>query len=157
LLDTSGQTSYLAPQHNGFKAEKDMRNAALAGAIALAVIGNFSISSQGVSINSAMAQDIVVTHSQISRLKHALRMTGAQEAKWRPVEQALRALVQRPYRVASADASFVERAHARVSGYTLDAMAMSSLRSAAGPLIEALSDEQRQAGRAVLSSMGISF
>jgi hypothetical protein len=134
-----------------------MRNAALAGAVALAVIGNFSISSQGVSINSVMAQSVTVSNHQITRLRRALHLTGAQEAKWQPVEHALRNLAQKPYRVASADAGFVERVHSQVSGYTLDAMAIGRLRSAAGPLIEVLSDDQKQAGRAVLSSMGIAF
>lgn len=134
-----------------------MKKLALAGAIAFAVIGNISMSSQGVAINSAMAQELVVTHGQISQLKQSLHLTGAQEAKWRPVEHALRALAQRPYRVASADAGYVERVQSRVAGYTIDAMAMSRLRSAAGPLIAALSEEQKQAGRAVLQSMGVSF
>ena len=71
----------------------------------------------------------------------------------------LRSLGQRQqqYRVASADAGFVERARARVAGYTVTAVAMQRLQSAAEPLIGALSDEQKEAGRNVLQSMGVSF
>jgi hypothetical protein len=64
---------------------------------------------------------------------------------------------QQQYRVASADGGYVERAQARVAGYTVTAVAMHRLKSAAEPLINSLSDQQREAGMSVLQQMGVSF
>ena len=50
-----------------------------------------------------------------------------------------------------------QRARARVSGYTVTAMTMARLRSVAQPLIAGLSEDQKNAGRDVLASMGVSF
>ena len=136
-----------------------MWKAALAGAVALATVGSFSVSQQGLVISPAVAEEVVVTEGQIARLHSALHLTATQEHYWHAVAATLRSLAhhQQQYRVASADAGFVERAQARLSGYTLTAMAIQRLRSAAAPLISELSDEQKQAGRNVLQSMGVSF
>jgi len=137
-----------------------MWKAALVGAIAIAALGSFSVSRNGIAFNTAAAQEIVVTDGQIARLRHALQLTPAQQHHWHAVESTLRSLgrQQQQYRVASADeASYVERAHARVAGYTVTAVAMQRLRSAAQPLVAVLSEEQKDAGRSVLQSMGVSF
>jgi len=137
-----------------------MFKTALVGAVALATVSTLSISCDGVGISSASAQEVVVSHSQISRLKSALHLTADQEHLWRPVEATLRALAhqQQKYRVASADASsFMERAQSRISGYALTAVSMQKLRTAAQPLIGRLNDEQKHAGMQVLQSMGVSF
>jgi hypothetical protein len=63
---------------------------------------------------------------------------------------------QAQYQVASADEGFVSRAR-RAAGYTLTAMTMARLRTVAQPLIAALSEEQKNAGRSALASMGVSF
>src|SRR5689334_22610566 len=112
-----------------------MFKAALAGAVALATGSSVSISSTGIGISSAAAQDVVVSHAQISRLRSALHPTAEQEHLWRPVEATLRAMArqQQQYRVASADAGFVERAQSRISGYALTAVSLQRLRSAAQP------------------------
>jgi hypothetical protein len=138
-----------------------MWKAALAGAVALATVGSFSFSPQGIGfgISSAVADEIVVTEGQIARLHAALRLTPAQEHHWHAVAGILRSLgrQQQQYQVASADAGYVERAHARVAGYAVTAVAMQRLRSAAQPLIAALTDEQKESGRDALASMGVSF
>jgi hypothetical protein len=134
-----------------------MLKAALVGAVALATIGTFSVTRDGVALNTAAAQEIVVTDGQIARLKSALRLTPAQERHWRPVEATLHSLARQSYRVASADTGFVARTRAHVSGYTVTAFALNRVRSAAQPLIATLSDEQKSAGMSVLQSMGISF
>ncbi len=135
-----------------------MFKTALAGAVALATVGSFSISLDGIRVTPANAQEIVVSHAQIARLKSALRLTADQEHFWRPVEATLRALAhQQKYRVASMDASFIERAHSRISDYALTAVSLQRLRSAAQPLIGRLNDEQKSAGMQVLQSMGGSF
>jgi hypothetical protein len=136
-----------------------MWKAALAGAVALATVGSFSFSQQGFGISPAAAQEIVVTEGQIAQLRSVLRLTPAQERLWHSVAATLRSLAhhQQQYQVASADAGYVERAHARVAGYAVTAVAMQRLRSVAQPLIAALSEEQKEAGRGVLSSMGVAF
>ena len=136
-----------------------MFKAALAGAVALATLGSFSISQQGIHFAPAAAQEVVVSHSQIAQLKSALRLTSDQERYWHPVEATLRAMAhqQQQYQVASADGGFVERTQSRLSGYALNAMSLQRLKSAAQPLIGRLNDEQRHAGAQVLQSMGVSF
>jgi hypothetical protein len=136
-----------------------MRKAALAGAVALATVGSFSFSQGGFGIPSAAAQEVVVTEGQIARLHAALHLTGSQERHWHAVASTLRSLgrQQQQYRVASNDAGFVAQAKSRVAGYAVTAMTMQRLRSVATPLIAALTDEQKEAGRNVLSSMGVSF
>ena len=136
-----------------------MWKAALAGVFALATIGSLSVSHRGLGVSTAAAQEIVVTEAQIARLRGALHLTPAQEHHWYAVAATLRSLGQhqQQYRVASADAGYIERTQARVAGYTVTAVAMQRLKSAAEPLINALSDEQRAAGRGVLQSMGVSF
>ena len=136
-----------------------MVKAALAGAVALATIGSFSFSQHGFGIAPAAAQEVVVTEGQIARLHAALHLNGSQERHWHSVAATLRSLghQQQQYRVASNDAGFVERAQSRVAGYAVTAMAMQRLRAAAQPLIAALNDEQKEAGRGVLAAMGVSF
>lgn len=136
-----------------------MFKAALAGAVVLATVGSFSISDQGIQITPAAAEEIVVSHAQIARLKSALRLTPEQERYWHPVEATLRQLArqQQQYKVASVDGGYVERAQSRLSGYALTAMAMQKLKSAAEPLIGRLDDEQKHAGARVLQSMGVTF
>jgi hypothetical protein len=136
-----------------------MWKAALAGAVALAIVNSFSISERGFGVTPAAADEIVVTEGQIGRLHAALHLTSAQEHHWYPVAAILRTLGrhQQQYQVASNDEGFVARTRARVAGYTVTAVTMQRLRSAAQPLIAALSDEQKNAGHAVLASMGVSF
>jgi LTXXQ motif family protein len=136
-----------------------MWKAALVGAVALATIGSFSVSTNGIQLNTAAAQEVIVTDGQIARLRQALQLTPAQQSRWHAVETTLRSLGrhQQQYQVASMEGGYVERTHARVAGYTLTAVAMQRVRSAAQPLIAMLSEEQKEAGRSVLQSMGVSF
>jgi hypothetical protein len=136
-----------------------MFKAALAGAVALATVGSFSISHEGVQITPAAAEEVVVSHAQIARLKSALRLTPEQERFWYPVEATLRQLArhQQQYQVASADGGFVERTQSRLSGYALTAMSLQKLKAAAQPLIGRLNDEQKHSGAQVLHGMGVTF
>lgn len=136
-----------------------MIKAALAGAVALATVGSLTISQEGIRVAPATAQEIVVSHAQIAQLKSALRLSSDQEHYWRPVEATLRAMAsqQQKFRVASADAGFVERTQSRLSGYALNAVSLQRLKTAAQPLIGHLNDEQKYAGMQVLQSMGVSF
>ena len=136
-----------------------MFKAALAGAVALATVGSFSISHEGVQITPAAAQEVVVSHAQISQLKSALRLTADQERFWHPVEATLRQMArqQQQYQVASADGGFVQRTQSRLSGYALTAVSLQRLKSSAQPLIGRLNDEQKHAGAQVLHAMGVTF
>ena len=111
-----------------------MRKAALAGAVALAIIGPLSISSEGIVVTTATAQDVVVTESHIARLKRSLRLTPAQQVHWQRVESALRSYFTRTASADSSGDSYYQRARARISGYAINARAMQRLHSAAGPL-----------------------
>jgi hypothetical protein len=141
------------------ESETRMWKAALAGAVALATIGSFSFSQGGFGVTPAAAQEVVVTEGQIARLHAALHLTAAQERHWHPVAATLRRLgyQQQQYRVASNDSGFVAQAKSRVAGYAVTAVTMQRLRSLATPLINELSEEQKQAGRNVLSAMGVPF
>jgi hypothetical protein len=136
-----------------------MWKAALAGAVALATIGSFSFSHQGLGITPAAAEELIVTEGQIARLHAALHLTAGQERHWQAVASRLRSLgrQQQQYRVASADSGFVAQAKSRVAGYAMTTMAIQQVRAAAMPLIAVLTDEQKQAGRNALSAMGVSF
>jgi hypothetical protein len=136
-----------------------MWKATLVGAVALATIGTFSVSRDGIRVTTAAAQEVVVTDGQIAQLRHALQLTPAQQHHWHAVEATLRTLArhQQQYQVASADAGMIERTQSRVAGYAVTAAAMQRLRSAAAPLISVLTEEQKAAGRGVLQSMGVSF
>ena len=136
-----------------------MWKTALAGAVALATVGSFSFSHQGFGITPAAAEEIVVTEGQIARLHAALHLTAAQERHWYPVAATLRRLghQQQQYSVASNDSGFVAQAKSRVAGYAVTAATMQRLRALAAPLIAELTEEQKQAGRNVLSAMGVSF
>jgi hypothetical protein len=132
-----------------------MLKAALAGALALATVGSLSISSQGIEIEKAAAQDVIITEGHIARLKTVLRLTPAQERHWRPVEASLRALMHSRGQHEAADDRFAQRVRARITSYALDAVALQRLASAAQPLIDSLDEDQKQNGLMVIQSMGI--
>ena len=136
-----------------------MWKAALAGAVALATVSSISVSYQGLGVTPAAAEEIIITEGQIARLRAALKLTAAQEHYWQAVSATLHSLARRQqqYELASADGGYIARAHARVAGYAMTAVAMQRLKAAAEPLIGVLSDEQKEAGRNVLASMGMTF
>jgi hypothetical protein len=131
-----------------------MWKSALVGAMALAAMSIFSVSSDGIGIASAAAEGVVVTEAKIARLKSALRLTPAQESHWRSVEASLRAhLSQVGDEVA--DGGVVQRARARLARWTLSATAMHRIRSAAQPLISTLDEAQKRSGMAAIRAMGV--
>jgi hypothetical protein len=131
-----------------------MRKAALAGAVALAIIGPLSISTEAV-ISTASAQDVVVTESHIARLKRSLHLTPAQQVHWQKVESALRSYFTRTASADNSGDSYYQRARARISGYALNARGMQRLHAAAGPLIASLDEEQKREGMEAIRAMGL--
>ena len=85
--------------------------------------------------------------------KTAIVYASSVHYHWYPVAATLRRLghQQQQYRVASDDAGFVAQAKSRVAGYAVTAMTMQRLRSVAQPLINELTEEQKEAGRTVLA------
>jgi len=132
-----------------------MWKAALAGAFALATIGSLSVSTNGVGITTAAAQDIVITESHISRLKRSLRLTPAQQVHWYKVEAALRAYLTRAASSENSEGSYYQRARARIAGYALNAAAMHRVSAAARPLIASLDEEQKREGMHAIQAMGL--
>jgi hypothetical protein len=131
-------------------------NATLLGAIALLLSVVCPVGVRGTAITPANAESTQVTDAQIARLKAALKLTPAQEHHWRAVEAMLRVLGHQ-YHLASADAGLFERTRSRISGYTIDALMLQRVRSAAQPLIQTLSEQQKADAMAVLQSMGMNF
>jgi len=131
-----------------------MWKAALAGAVALATVGCLSISIEGIGIDKAAAQDIIVTESHIARLKSVLKLTPSQERHWHPVEATLRAIMRSQGRD-SGEGGLVQRTRARIAGFVLSSTALQRLSSVAQPLIASLDDNQKQDGLMVIRSMGI--
>src|ERR1700730_7395843 len=128
-----------------------MRKAALASMVVLATAGFCSLSSEGIGVPAAMAQDIslaqdfVITEAHIARLKSALKLTLVQEHHWRPVEAVLHALVRSRGPDEAAEGAF-QRVRARVVGTILNASLLRRLVSAARPLIASLDENQKQDG-----------
>jgi hypothetical protein len=85
--------------------------------------------------------DGTLTLAQITQIKRRLRLTPEQEENWRPVEAALRDLVQRQ-----------ARSGRRI---TLSALEMQNLYFAAGPLVMSLRDDQKQEARNLARAMGL--
>jgi zinc resistance-associated protein len=130
-----------------------MWRSAFAGAIALAMIGTMSVSRDGIGISPASAQDL--TPGKIAQLKAVLKLTAAQQRLWYPVEAALRALVRAHASNEETEVGLVHRARARVTGLTLDVVAVHRLASVAQPLIDSLDEGQKRDGMTFVRSIGV--
>jgi hypothetical protein len=119
-----------------------MLKAALAGMLALAVVGS---SSAAVSADPA--------HSQIAQVKSMLRLTPSQERYWPPVEAALRSLARQAAQSDDSD-GMVQRVKAKARSFAVNTAAIHRVVAAARPLIRTLDAEQRQTARALVSSYG---
>jgi hypothetical protein len=119
-----------------------MVKAALAGMLALAVIGSSSVS---VSADPA--------HSQIAQVKSMLRLTPSQERYWPPVEAALRSLARQAAQSDDTD-GMMQRVKAKARSFAVNAAAIQRVVAAARPLIRTLDEEQKQTARSLVSSYG---
>jgi len=115
-----------------------MWKAALAGAMLAATGPTFCLAQDYNSTNYEESQSArrgpVVTAGHIAGLRAALRLTSEQQRHWPAVASALRA----------------------ISGRSANADAVSRVISAAQPLINSLTDQQRQAGMRVIRASGFS-
>ena len=131
-----------------------MTKSALIGAVVLAMAGSFNVSTSGIAMPAASAQEIVITYGHIARLRSALRLTPDQIRHWRPVEAALRSLAR--HRASDdEDASLYQRVKNRAHGYASRSLNVGRLASVAQPLINSLDEEQKRNGMNVIRAMGM--
>lgn len=131
-----------------------MWKAAFVGAFALVTLGSMSVSSNGVGVTQAAAQEVVVTDAHIARLKSVLRLSPAQEVHWHSLEAALRNVTTA--RGSDEPTGLVQRVKARLRSYVLDAAAAHRVAAAAQPLIASLDDTQKHDGMIAIRAMGVS-
>jgi hypothetical protein len=136
-----------------------MWKSALAGAVALAIIGTFSATRDGVAIAQAAAQEavapagVIVTDATISRIKRALRLSPAQEVHWRAVEATLRGIMRSSH-VDESD-GLIQRVRAKIGSYVVSAAAAQQVAAAARPLIASLDEQQKQDGLDAIRTFGV--
>ena len=132
-----------------------MRNAAIAGALALAVMG----------MSSALADDargrgewtrparagFVLTEAHVARLKSVLNLNAVQARYWPAVEAALRDFMRRQVPEMRGSRGFLQYAGA----YSYHAASMSRVMSAAMPLIKTLDEEQKREAINLARAMGL--
>jgi hypothetical protein len=128
-----------------------MWKAALAGALLATTGATLGLAQEFETASYQRSQaGSVITEGHIARLKGALRLTAEQQRHWPAVASALRGLSRASSNAGTAQG--VGRATAAMSA----ANAMRRVAAAARPLINSLSDQQRQAGMQVIRSSGLS-
>lgn len=131
-----------------------MRKAALAGAVALAMVGPLFVSAHGFGVSPAAAQEVNLTEGHIYRLKAALHLRAEQLAQWAPVEAALRAAIRNGGRDEDSNDGFVQKVKTRAKGYAVQVSALRNAYASAGPLIASLDESQKRAGLNVIRALG---
>jgi hypothetical protein len=133
-----------------------MRMKHLAGALALAAVVALTHWT-GAARASEMAGPHVeqVTKINISRIKHVLKLTAAQQRYWAPVEAAL---IRISHRQARHDTDgVIRRVGRRAVAIAFDSAAVARLAAAARPLVRVLDDEQKQAAMMLAQEMGFGW
>jgi hypothetical protein len=135
-----------------------MWKSALAGAMALATMGLWSVASAQefaagavVSGQALTYETPILTQSAIARFKAALRLSAQQEQYWPAVAVALRDLVRDQEALSS---GMITRVRNRVTGIVLDAIALKRLAAAATPLVRSLDDVQKQEAIRIAHALG---
>jgi hypothetical protein len=128
--------------------EARMRGVIRIGALALVLLGNWAI--EGVRA-PASAQDVVLTMRHVALVKHALRLTQAQEPLWRSVEVTVRDIIAEQ----AHHSGVVHRVSARPASLTLDSSAMQRIATAAQPLIASFDETQKRNATAAARMMGV--
>jgi LTXXQ motif family protein len=118
-----------------------MVKAALAGMLALVVIGSTPVAADPAN-------------SQIAQVKSMLRLTPAQERHWPPVEAALRNLARQATAREDDSDGMVQRFRAKAKSLAVNTAAIQRVVAAARPLIRILDEEQKQTARALVGSYG---
>jgi len=124
-----------------------------AGALALATLGLLSITSTPHADEFAGLATHEMAPIDIARVKRVLQLTPDQERYWPPVEAALRDIARRQGE--TEQTGLVHRISHRVVSIALDGVAVGRLARAARPLIERLSDDQKQVALTLAQEMGL--
>jgi zinc resistance-associated protein len=132
-----------------------MRSAAIAGAVALAVMGMSSALADDERGRGELTQParagFVLTEAHIVRLKSALNLNAVQARYWPAVEAALRNFMRRQVAEVRGSRGFLQFAGA----YSYHAASVSRLMSAAAPLIKTLDDGQKREAINLARAIGI--
>jgi hypothetical protein len=140
--------------------------AAFAGAVALALsVSCLQAAAQDApELASPQAQSqpqaqtgprLVINDAMIARLKHALRLTPAQEAHWPAVEAALRDLARHEAQAEPEAGGVMRRLTRRATRVALNAVHVRQVMTAAMPLIQTLGDDQKREALALARTMGL--
>lgn len=117
-------------------------------AVALSGLGSgLAVSPAGASEGSATVASIDVV-----RIRTALNLSSDQQRHWPAVEAALRGIARD--QAAAGEGAFA-RLKRKVVAITVDSSALMRLAQAAAPLIDTLSDGQRQTARNLAREMGL--
>ena len=95
----------------------------------------------------------VIREAHIARLRTALNLKPEQQKYWGPVEAALRGLARQQARD-DAGGGFVSRVSDKATAMAGTAVQLRRLASAAGPLIRALDENQKNSAMSVVHSSG---
>jgi hypothetical protein len=138
--------------------------AAIAGAVALALsVSCLPAGAQDASETAApqpqaqaqAAPRLLINDAMIARLKHALRLTPAQEAHWPAVEAALRDLARHDAQAEPEAGGVMRRLTRRATRVALNAVHLRQVMTAAMPLIQTLGEHQKRDALALARSMGL--
>ena len=139
-----------------------MLKAALAGILALALSGGCLRAAEDAPEAAAPPQlqapatsHVLISEATIARLKHALHLTAAQEAYWPPVEAALHELAHHQAQGEPETGGVMRRLARRAKRVALNAIQLRQVMTAAAPLIQSLSDEQKRDALAFARGLGL--
>jgi hypothetical protein len=136
--------------------------ALFAGAVALALSGPClpAAAQDAPEMTPPQAQAqaaprLLINDGTIARLKHALRLTAAQEPYWPAVEAALRDLARHEAQADPEGGGVMRRLTRRATRVALNAAHLRQVMTAAMPLIQTLGEEQKRDALALARTMGL--
>jgi len=133
-----------------------MRMQLLAGALALATIGYLPHGAGDVRATELGEQQVErASKINIGRIRHALKLTVAQQRYWAPVEAAL-IRISRQQAHHDAD-GVIKRMSRRAVAIVFDSAAVAQLAAAARPLVGTLDDHQKQTALVLAREMGFGW
>jgi hypothetical protein len=138
------------------KLEMPMRVAAIAGALALAVMGMSSALADETRGRKELTRParagFVLTEAHIARLKSVLNLNAVQARYWPAVEAALREFMHRQAYAVRGSGGFLQFAGA----YSYHAASLGRVMAAARPLIQTLDNEQKREAVNLARAIGLS-
>jgi hypothetical protein len=125
-----------------------MRKLTRAGAVALATVGAFLISTPGTGHCSEPIAEArsaaALSEGEIARIKDTLKLTSVQERLWSPFAAALRSVARNRLRGDDGESGAAQRMASRAAAAASKAASYKRLAMAAVPLIKSLDETQRR-------------